>query len=315
MYPFISIIIPVYNVEHYLRECLDSILNWQFVEWEAIIVDDGSTDNSGSICDGYANNDARFKVIHKQNEGVSVARNTGLDIARGQWCWFVDADDVIDIHTPVNTSLLEDKDLVIYDSRTYFDGNSPPLVDEGVEYDICRNLDEFFSRWVSYTHPTHWYSRKFWDKRSQYHIRFTKGIKLGEDLEFMRKCEILSKAPIKIMHTNYYYRLRQGSATRNGCIHHQVVSDTFMVLENIYEFITTYNLNHSSGLLHRFINLAVAIPAHAVRCGLWNKPVSDNFKVLVNKYEALGLKLTTSRYIWLSVKIPWALNLLHKILR
>lgn len=315
MNPFVSIIIPVYNVEQYICECLDSILNWQFAEWEAIIVDDGSSDNSGAICDEYAKKDARFKVIHKANEGVSVARNTGLDIARGQWCWFVDSDDVIDIHTPVDTSLFEDKDLVIYDIKIYNDGDSLPIVDEVAKYDICGNPDEFFSRWISYTHPTHWYPRKFWDKEGQYRIRFSKGIKLGEDLEFMRKCELLSKKPVKILHTNYYYRLRKGSATRNASVHQQTISDTFKVLNNIFDFISTYNLNPSTGFLSRFTNLAVAIPTHAVRCGLWKKPVSKNFKVLVNKYEALGLRLSTSRYIWLSVNFPWVLNLIHKIYR
>lgn len=93
--PFLSIIIPVYNTEKYLRECLDSLLSQTFEDWEAICVDDGSTDSSGAILDEYANKDSRFRVVHKTNEGVSVARNVGLDIALGTYIGFADADDVV----------------------------------------------------------------------------------------------------------------------------------------------------------------------------------------------------------------------------
>jgi len=90
-----SIIIPVYNVAPYLRECLDSVLAQTYTDWEAICVDDGSTDGSGAILDEYAAKDPRFKVIHQANAGVSAARNAALDIAQGEWVWFVDGDDEI----------------------------------------------------------------------------------------------------------------------------------------------------------------------------------------------------------------------------
>lgn len=91
----ISIIVPVYNVEKYLNRCLDSILNQIFTDFELILVDDGSTDNSGIICDEYKTKDNRIKVIHKENGGLSSARNAGLDIARGRYIGFVDSDDFI----------------------------------------------------------------------------------------------------------------------------------------------------------------------------------------------------------------------------
>ena len=93
--PFFSIIIPVYNVAPYLRECLDSVLAQTFTDWEAICVDDGSTDGSGAILDEYAAKDSRFRVFHQSNAGVSAARNRGLDEAKGEWIWFVDSDDKI----------------------------------------------------------------------------------------------------------------------------------------------------------------------------------------------------------------------------
>ena len=95
MKPFFSIIIPVYNVAPYLRECLDSVLTQTFADWECLCVDDGSTDESGAILDEYAQKDPRFRVFHKVNGGVSSARNLALDNAKGEWVWFVDGDDVI----------------------------------------------------------------------------------------------------------------------------------------------------------------------------------------------------------------------------
>lgn len=96
MSPEISIIIPVYNVEKYLRSCLESILQQSFHDWECILINDGSSDKSGQICDTYCQLDSRFKVIHKVNGGVSSARNEGLNIAKGDWVCFVDSDDRIE---------------------------------------------------------------------------------------------------------------------------------------------------------------------------------------------------------------------------
>jgi len=91
----ISVIIPVYNVAPYLRECLDSVLAQTFTDWEAVCVDDGSTDGSGDILDEYAKRDARVHVIHQANGGLSAARNAGMDAAAGEWLFFLDSDDVI----------------------------------------------------------------------------------------------------------------------------------------------------------------------------------------------------------------------------
>ena len=92
----ISIIVPVYKVEKYLCECVDSILAQTYENFELILVDDGSPDNSGKICDEYAEKDKRIKVIHKENAGVSSARNTGLDNAKGEYITFIDSDDTVD---------------------------------------------------------------------------------------------------------------------------------------------------------------------------------------------------------------------------
>lgn len=93
--PEISIIVPVYQVEAYLPDCLDSILRQSFTDWEMLLVDDGSRDAGGEICDSYAARDERIRVFHQQNAGLSAARNTGLDHARGEYLVMVDSDDVL----------------------------------------------------------------------------------------------------------------------------------------------------------------------------------------------------------------------------
>lgn len=94
--PRLSIIVPVYNAEHYLSSCLESIARQTLRDFECILVDDGSPDSSGAICDEWAARDSRFRVIHKQNAGTAAARNTGLETARGEWAAFIDNDDTIE---------------------------------------------------------------------------------------------------------------------------------------------------------------------------------------------------------------------------
>lgn len=93
MNPKISVIVPVYKVEKYIKLCIDSILAQTYTDWELILIDDGSPDRSGFICDRYAEKDKRIKVFHKQNAGVSAARNFALELSKGEWVTFVDSDD------------------------------------------------------------------------------------------------------------------------------------------------------------------------------------------------------------------------------
>lgn len=94
-YPLISVIIPVYNVADYLPRCVETVLSQSYTNLEIILVDDGATDNSGSLCDEYAEKDSRIRVIHKKNGGLSSARNAGLDVCKGDYITFIDSDDWI----------------------------------------------------------------------------------------------------------------------------------------------------------------------------------------------------------------------------
>ena len=93
--PLISVIIPIYQVEKYIKTCIDSIIHQTYFNLEIILVDDGSLDNCGTICDNYLSQDSRIKVIHKKNGGLSDARNVAIDIANGEYITFIDSDDFV----------------------------------------------------------------------------------------------------------------------------------------------------------------------------------------------------------------------------
>lgn len=96
--PEISVIVPVYNVERYLKQCMDTLVNQNFTDFEIILVNDGSTDSSGTLCEEWAKKDGRIHVVHKQNEGLGFARNTGIEHAKGNYITFVDSDDYVSLN-------------------------------------------------------------------------------------------------------------------------------------------------------------------------------------------------------------------------
>ena len=139
-----SIIIPVYNVEIYLRECLDSVLNQSFEDWEAICVNDGSTDHSVNILDEYASNDHRFKFINQPNGGLSAARNTGMKAAKGEYILFLDSDDWLELDTlEVISEALADEDMVCFSGRRFFES-------EGQYHDVDQLLERTYTSGMDY---------------------------------------------------------------------------------------------------------------------------------------------------------------------
>ena len=132
--PKVSVIVPVYKAEKYLRKCVDSLLAQTFRDFEVLLVDDGSPDKSGAICDEYARKDPRVRVFHKENGGVSSARNKGMDEARGEWVTFVDADDWLSFETLESLSIyLKDYDIIRFSMVLVFPAYSKTKeLNEGV---------------------------------------------------------------------------------------------------------------------------------------------------------------------------------------
>ena len=127
--PLVSVIVPVYNVEQYLRECLDSVIGQTYSNLEIIVVDDGSTDSSGTICDEYKANDPRMRVIHKKNGGLGNARNVGMDAAQGKYIIFLDSDDYWDLNAVQVLCETAEKDILqvlVFSAESFWDGVKRP---------------------------------------------------------------------------------------------------------------------------------------------------------------------------------------------
>ena len=242
---FLSIIIPVYKVEPYLRECLDSVASSPLDCWEAILVDDGSPDGCPQICDEYAARDSRFRVIHQENAGVAAARNAGLDVAKGEWIWFVDSDDVVDMRSVSHMQKYLKKnheiDLVLFDFIGFNDGENirtyngnDQLITEGESLP----KDYFLRIHNCYHHQRLWYRNNL----NLSFIRFTKGVKTGEDGEFMCKYMMLCSRPVKFNHTIYYYRQRVGSATNNNNTYSQHIKDKMVIFNCLLSFMKEHQI-------------------------------------------------------------------------
>lgn len=200
--PQISIIVPVYNVERYLRRCIDSIISQSCIDWECILVDDGSKDSSGDICDDYSRKDNRFVVIHKENGGVSSARNAGLEIAKGAWIAFVDSDDWLENnYLNVLLSAIDSDTCIVQSSFFFCDGtnkNKCYLRKETVE------VSEYFNRLLARDGVR----LEVWGKLIRRvligKVRFSPEIKMGEDWLFLIECSFNVTGRIDVVQNCIY---------------------------------------------------------------------------------------------------------------
>ena len=210
----ISVIVPVYNVEKYLRRCIDSILAQTYSNLEIILVDDGSTDNCGKICDDYSKIDSRIKVIHQDNSGVSSARNAGLKSSTGQYITFIDSDDYVDmayIKTMAN-HMTEEVDIVVAGFKQFDENHNQinllPVINPGLQK-IDNNFD--FNN-----NPTNlMICSKLFKTRVIRELTFNSNIYLGEDSLFCVQAFINSSAIIYIADYSYNY-IRYNSSLSRG---------------------------------------------------------------------------------------------------
>lgn len=201
MEPHISVIIPVYNAEATLKKCVDSVLGQQFPDFEVILVDDGSKDGSFQICEEYARKDSRVIVIHKENGGVSSARNRGLEIAKGKWVTFVDSDDYINDTYLV---LPEDKDVIFASYRNVVYGKESEGLSSAC-FTGCRLSDVVAEYGSNSILRTPW--AKFYRRDLIGNIRFPEDMKVGEDTcfvwQYLSRCKTYGVLP----QSTYYVRL------------------------------------------------------------------------------------------------------------
>lgn len=179
----LTIVVPVYNVERYIRQCLDSIRNQFYKDWECILVDDGTPDICGAICDEYSNLDERFKVFHKPNGGVSSARNLGIEYAKGNWVTFIDSDDLIESsyfdNIFKNIRQLKGVDFV-QSGATYYENGEKNEIVQNYEYKYSNDPAFLFNKFRGLT-----FSKLFrTDILKNNNIRFDEKIRVSEDFIF-----------------------------------------------------------------------------------------------------------------------------------
>ena len=237
MCPKISIIVPVYNVERYLRRCVDSIVAQSFQDWELLLIDDGSSDNSGMICDEYAEKEDRIKVFHKKNGGVSSARNVGLDNANGEWIMFVDSDDWIE-KTMLEENLIHSECYEVIRCNMKVITNNSIIIN----YNYINEkwtYDEYLLRVVSRQTILGVYAGLFQrtlfnrDSRIRFDLRYT----MGEDwlvlfyiLKKTRKIKLLDKPLYNYNQTN----MESAVHTMNLTKIYQLVDITFKISQDPY---------------------------------------------------------------------------------
>ena len=179
-----SVIVPVYNIEKYLPRCINSILSQTYSDFELILVDDGSTDNSGLICDEYAEKDKRIRVYHKPNGGVSSARNMGIDHATGEFIVFIDSDDVADSCLLQNLAH-SDCDLVSIGFDDYSPNNTVKKSFLEPSFSFSLDSEENILQFVSFSGYVFVWAKRY--KRSiivQNNIRFNENLEFSEDIIF-----------------------------------------------------------------------------------------------------------------------------------
>ena len=215
----ISVIIPVYNTASFLERCIDSILSQSYNDLEVLLIDDGSTDDSGAICDRYADRDGRVRVIHKENGGVSSARNKGLDNAKGEWICFVDSDDEL-MSTGLELfgkGISSAVDMVMAGYKTYDDDNNCQLVysnETCVSYIISSQqaISELFAP-THYKYQGYVFTKLFRASVIKDHsLRFNEEVFFNEDRLFV--AQFICTAKRDVFYTTsptYKYYLHQGS--------------------------------------------------------------------------------------------------------
>lgn len=276
--PKISVIVPVYNVEKYLRRCVDSILAQTFTDFELLLIDDGSKDRSGEICDEYATKDERVRVFHKENGGVSSARNLGIKEAYGDYLWFVDSDDYVftdSFDTIIKTIKTEEAD--VYEFAFARNEKKHSLSKKSFSLHCNDDIIRFYL-----SSPKFHLWNKIFSKSIIKDILFIEGIAIGEDFLFissvLNNAQSYEYLDIPIYQ---YFDGRDGSAMSS-------VSDEFKLknINSIFDYIANhkslYNQRTFSALPSVFVNRKNIFP-------ILSRKSSNNLIEYINKISVIDI--------------------------
>lgn len=273
MRPCVSICVPVYRVEQELRQCLDSLVNQTLGNIEIILIDDGSPDGSGAICDEYSKRDTRIKVVHKENGGLSSARNVGLELSTGEYYIVCDSDDWVETtmyEELYNKAKQEDADIVLCDYFSeYNDGRS--IASKSYTFTTQEQyIEDLMLRKASVTTCCKLIKL---DTIRQLGIDYAKGIDLGEDALFIYKLLLTPQRITTINKAFYHYRRNINSSSYTNNISHKAVSDFKYIHHWLLANYT--DSRYTKGHLHSLINYAFT----ALRC----KEISNSQYKLITK--------------------------------
>ena len=229
--PTISIIVPVYNTEKYLHRCIDSILAQTYTDFELLLINDGSTDKSGAICDEYAAKDNRVRVFHKENGGVSSARNLGLDEAQGEWICFVDSDDYVFEEFLQNfiSKIDDDVDLICQGMEfdDFFSKNCS-IKRFGVDYhgSIDKGLLELYKKPMLGSLCNKCLKRIIIEKKS---LRFYEDFNCREDEEYLLRYMTFCSTMCSVLNCGYFYFLPEWS------VKYPKLNSPFLLFKSLYK--------------------------------------------------------------------------------
>ncbi|MEQ6389256.1 glycosyltransferase family 2 protein [Bacillaceae bacterium S4-13-58] len=291
----ISIIVPVYNVEDYLTECIESILKQTYSNIEILLINDGSTDGSPSICDKYASLDNRVKVYHKENAGVSSARNFGLRNASGDYVGFIDSDDWISpkmYETMINCLEFEEAEMCIF--TKYIRGKTELSISNIKTLNL--NKQEAMMSILNYNFPT-----SLWT--SLYKRSCLDGLYLNEEIHHLEDFEyqfrVLSSInKVAICHEAFYnYRLRSGSANSSG-FNKKVIS-CFKVLPTVENYIKKNDTLDRKYIAATSSRLTLTVSAFLAKSNLKDKKIERQLKknARVSWFDTLQTKVPYKKKI------------------
>lgn len=254
----VSIIVPVYNASSYLDVCITSLVNQSYEQLELLLIDDGSHDGSGAICDKYAIKSHKVRVIHKSNGGVSSARNEGLSQAKGKWLTFVDADDWVepDYISNLMNSVIGKEDLVVSGYLVHTLNGKHNIKYDDCYKEINQNVIEFLLREMRLNTFAKLINREIINHHS---IRFNEEVQVGEDVLFWLECLAHLKGIRFLPSSKYHYiNATQGLHTQKDTFKANVIFwNQFMVL--LHTFIDEIAMRNQKLLMHRCFKFAKRI--------------------------------------------------------
>ena len=222
---FFSVIVPVYNVEEYLPSCIESVLNQTFSDFELILVDDGSPDGCGKICDGYKEKDSRIKVVHKQNGGLASARKAGIQVAEGDYVFNLDSDDLIENDTleyAYNKIIATNCEIVTFSYRWVHDGKTVNVTNDGIDEGLYKRADiekYIYPRLLmdkNMNHISYYLSGKAVKREllAPHQLKVSDKISLGEDLCCTVPCYLNARSVYVSKKEAYLYTVRANSLSK-----------------------------------------------------------------------------------------------------